>query len=234
MKKSTFFILRFIIVIVSLFIISNATFAQTAISNISEVESAVVAICHTEPLLKNRIGTGFLASPDGMVITADHVIHNRRKIVYDSLYCIRPNYPHHEKYELVLLKRLRRGHTGRDVAILKIKTEKRVDKLPYLSLGETFQTGQQVVVAGFPNVFKAIYLWPLFRKGSVSSIRYKYEDADVVILDIKSLNGYSGAPVIAEKSLHVIGVMKGQNIKSSPGDFSVATPISQTDIEFHK
>jgi S1-C subfamily serine protease len=211
----------------------TASAGEKPVTNISEIERTIVAICHSVPSLNNHTGTGFIASQEGVVVTADHVIQDRNGNIYDRLFCIRPSHPHYEKYELVLLKRLRDGQRGRDIAILRIKNESQHGTFPYLSIGETFENGQSVLTAGFPNVFKAIYLWPLLRRGSVSSTRYKYENSDIIVLDMKSSEGYSGAPIIAEKSLQVIGVMKGKNIKSSQGDFSVASPIKKTDLEIN-
>ena len=222
-----------IVILLSLVVTSSALASEAAVSKISEIENTIVAICHPEPSLNNRIGTGFIASPEGVVVTADHVIHERSGKEYDRLFCIRPNHPDYEKYELVVLKRLRRGHRGRDIAILKIKAEKHQETFPFLSISGNVEIGQSVLVPGFPNVFKAVYLWPLFRKGTVSSIRYKYEDSDIIILDMNSLAGYSGAPIIEERSLQVIGVMKGKNVRPADGDFSVATPISKADIEIN-
>lgn len=208
---------------------STIAYANSA-SKISDIESTIVAICHTAPSLSNHTGTGFIASHDGVVVTADHVINDRHGKVYDRLFCIRPNYPDYENYELVLLKRFRSGQSGRDIAILKIKNEAHHGTFPFLSIGEDVEIGQPVFTAGFPNAFKGIYLWPLFRKGSVSSIRYNYENSEVIVLDLKAIAGYSGAPIITEKGVRVIGVMKGKNVKSSDGDFSVAVPLRTEDL----
>jgi S1-C subfamily serine protease len=222
-----------IVILLFLVVTPSARASESAVSKISAIENTIVAICHTEPSLYNRIGTGFIASPEGVVVTADHVIHDRSGKLYNRIFCLRPNYPRYEKYELILLERLRRGQRGRDIAILKIRAEKHQGAFPFLSISENLEIGQSVLVPGFPNIFKAIYLWPLFKKGTVSSIRYKYEESDIIILDMKSLEGYSGAPVIEERSLKIIGVLKGKNVKRAHGDFSVATPISKADIQIN-
>lgn len=234
MGKNRFQKLHFIMSVLPLFAASFAAAGETAVSTLSEIERTIVAICHTEPSLTNLTGTGFIASSEGLIITADHVIHNRRGELYDRIFCIKPEYPGYQKYELNLVKRLRYRQRGKDIAILKIKTEENTKSLPFLSVGETAEIGQSVLVAGFPYAFKAIYVWPLFRKGTVSSIRYKYENAAIIILDLKSLEGYSGAPIIALENMKVIGIMKGKNIMSPLGDFSVATPIDPTDIKVIK
>lgn len=41
---------------------------------ITDIEQSVVAVCHTSPTTNNILGTGFIVSEKGLVITADHVV----------------------------------------------------------------------------------------------------------------------------------------------------------------
>ena len=207
---------------------------RSPINSISDIETAVVAVCHTKPALPNIVGSGFIATQDGIVVTADHVIVNEKQEneeVYDRLFCLRPDYPNVDIYELTVIKRLRQGKKGPDIALLRIKSNTDESKFTFIPVGKAGEIGDAVLIAGFPLVFDKVYSWPLFRRGVVASARYSYEDARVLILDLGTIPGFSGAPVIDEKTRKVIGVIRGSSKTVKHTDFSVAFIITESDIE---
>jgi len=198
---------------------------------ISDLEPAVVAICHSKPSIKTIEGTGFIVTSVGMVVTADHVITDNQGRVFNKLFALRPNYPEVKHFQLSVVKRFRKGLKGRDIAILKIVSDTTLSNLPYMSVGEKIDIGDPVLVVGFPLVFNKVYSWPLFRSGIIASTRYKYQNSSILILDLGSVKGYSGSPVISMKTQKVVGVFKGHPKKQPHTDFAIATVLLQNDIK---
>jgi S1-C subfamily serine protease len=121
---------------------------------------------------------------------------------------------------------------GRDIALLRIDTGKRDGQFPFLEIGDDFEIGDPVLIAGFPFVFNKIYHWPLFRKGTIASTRYKYQNNRIIVLDLPAVDGYSGSPVFNLRSRKVIGIVKGSSAQRKGAGFSVALVIEKGDLEY--
>jgi S1-C subfamily serine protease len=197
----------------------------------SKLEEAVLAICHSKPSLKNIAGTGFIATPTGLIITADHVITDSKGQVFKKLFALRPKHPEVEPFVLKVLKRFRKGLKGRDIAILKIVSDPLVSNFPYIPIGGKVEAGDPILIVGFPLVFEKVNIWPFFRTGIVASTRYKYEESAVLILDLGSIPGYSGSPVISMKTQEAVGVFKGHPEERPQTDFAIATTVNQNDVQ---
>lgn len=227
--------LKIFIIIIIFILLSYCNFIFSQEVNRIEkhdLERAVVAICHSRPEIKNIIGTGFIVKPTGIILTADHVITDSNGKIYDELFAIRPNYPKSDSYRLTVVKRFREGVKGRDIVILKIISEFNSSSLTYLSIGEKPKNGDPILIVGFPLVFDKVYEWPLFRGGIIASTRYNYENSSILILDLGSVPGYSGSPVISIEKYKVVGVFLGKSKVFPETDFSVATSIDKSDIDF--
>jgi len=225
--------MKYLFVIASLFLF-NSGFQAVAqqIDQIHDIETRVVAICSDKPDTKNILGTGFIATKHGLVVTADHVIFDEQKNrVYKNLFCSWPTYPEPIWFRLSITKRFKQGAKGRDIALLQIIPDSRVKSYPFLEIGDEFEIGDPVLIIGFPLVFERIYHWPLFRRGIIASTRYKYQDSRVIVLDLPAVDGYSGSPVINLRNKKVVGIIKGGSAQRNGADFSVAVVIEKTDLE---
>jgi S1-C subfamily serine protease len=225
--------MKYLFVIASLFLLNSGyqAFAQQ-IDQIHDIETRVVAICSDKPDTKNILGTGFIVTKHGLVVTADHVIFNEQKNrVYKNLFCSWPTYPEPLWFRLSITKRFKQGAKGRDIALLQILPDSRVKSYPFLEIGDEFEIGDPVLITGFPLVFEKIYHWPLFRRGIIASTRYKYQDSRVIVLDLPAVDGYSGSPVFNLKNKKVVGIIKGGSAQRKGTGFSVAIVIEKTDLK---
>jgi S1-C subfamily serine protease len=225
--------MKCLFVIPLLFILNwNAQSFAQQIEKIGDIESCVVAICSDKPDTKNILGTGFIASRYGIVVTADHVIFDEiREKVHRNLFCGWPTYPEPLWFRLSVTKRFKQGVKGRDIALLRIISDGRVSSFPFLEIGDEFEIGDPVLIAGFPHVFGKIYHWPLFRKGIIASTAYKYQDNRVIVLDLPSVDGYSGSPVFNLEKRKVVAIIKGGSAQRKGTGFSVAVVIEKNDLQ---
>lgn len=179
-------------------------------------------------------GTGFLIRDDGLLATADHVIYNKsRKDVYSSLYCLRYVGESNEReiFPIRVVKRFRKGTSGKDLAILKIELNDSTTSFPNVEIEDTYEAGDPILVAGFPKVFDSPSKPPLLRSGIISSTQYTVDDSiKVLILDLPTVSGYSGCPVINLKTGKAIAVFKGHPKENKTSDFAIATVISKEDF----
>jgi S1-C subfamily serine protease len=224
---------KYLLVIASIYLVnsSSQSLAQQ-IEQISEIETRVVAICSGKPDTRNILGTGFIITKKGLVMTADHVIFDEQKDrVHRDLFCGWPTYPEPLWFRVSIAKRFKQGAKGRDIALLQIVNDKRVQSYPFLEIGDDFEIGDPVLITGFPLVFERIYHWPLFRRGIIASTRYKHQNSRVIVLDLPAANGYSGSPVFNLRNKKVVGIIKGGSLHRKGADFSVAVVIPKKDLE---
>jgi len=165
-----------------------------------------------------------------LVVTADHVITDETSggKPYPKLFAQRFTGTSFETSELVVVKRMREGNTGRDIAVLQMRAPP--PNLPYLRIAEQVTLGGDVLIAGFPLVFDKPYPHPLIRHGVIASTRYRYEGAAVLVLDLTSVSGYSGSPVVRLPEGDVVGVFRGSSADHPDADFSVAFVLTSDDL----
>jgi len=225
--------MKYLIVIASIFLFnSNLQSVAQQIDQISEIETRVVAICSGKPDTRNILGTGFIITKKGLVVTADHVIFDEQKDrVHRNLFCSWPSYPEPLWFRVSISKRFKQGAKGRDIALLQIVNDKRSKPYPFLEIGDDFEIGDPVLITGFPLVFEKIYHWPLFRRGIIASTRYKHQNSRVIVLDLPAADGYSGSPVFNLRSRKVVGIIKGGSAQRKGAGFSVAVVIEKKDLE---
>lgn len=208
------------------------TLALTAVyptfgASLLALERCLVAIVHTEFQIKNIVGTGFVVAPSGLVVTVDHLITDAAGKLYSDIWAIQFVYPKWVAYKLTIVKQFRDGPVGRDLAILKSETP--IDA-PGLSIGGPVELGDSVVIGGFPLVFDRVYPSPLFRRGMIASTRFTHQKVPILVLDLIPAHGFSGSPVISEKTQRVVGILIGSPLERSTTDFSVATPLAEADV----
>ena len=138
-------------------------------------------------------GSGFCISPDGYVLTNDHVIAGARSV---QAYMAGGRY-----FKTEVIGR----DPGGDVALLKLKGD---GEFPYLSLGDSqaLRPGQRVLALGDPfltgseNVFvpgAPANFEPAVSMGIVSAVhRYSETYNDAIQVDLAVNRGNSGGPLI--------------------------------------
>jgi hypothetical protein len=100
----------------------------------------------------------------------------------------------------------------------------------HFSVVEAGEVGEAVLISGFPLVFDKPHAIPLFRRGTIASHRYTCEGADILVLDLGCVTGFSGSPIILADTQNVIGVMRGSSKLNTHSDFSVAEILRSHDI----
>ena len=207
----------------------------TSTQSISDIERAIVAICYQGHDSENIIGTGFIASPNGLIITADHVVYDSEKnTVRSPLYCLRPplNPESDPSYYLLnLVKRYQTDPIGRDIAVLEMAhCGTSSCSFPFIPIAEPSEVGTEIMIAGYPLVFGKVLTSPLFRRGTIACSSYRREDINSLILDLGSIPGFSGSPVIDLQTNQAVGIVYGPGFAQRETDFCMATILYPIDI----
>jgi hypothetical protein len=193
------------------------------------LEKSVVFIAHTEPKAVSQfaLGTGFLVSSNGTIVTVDHHVANETTGVgYDKLFAIHEN----KWWPVKVVRRFRDGKGGRDIAVLKPVGLVMVSR--FLEIGGEAKMGMDVAIAGFPQAFgEEVKTHPLFRRGFVSTTKLTLDSGSpIIVLDMTPVTGFSGAPVVNLQTGKVIGVFFGGLNNPPSSDFSLAAPLSSEDL----
>jgi len=92
--------------------------------------------------------------------------------------------------------------------------------------------GQSVFIAGFPSLGPHKLDFPVLRKGIVASAEMKDSDGvPLLLLDLSGSPGFSGSPVVLERTGEVIGIVFGPGKIRHSQDFEWATAITQIDYK---
>jgi serine protease Do len=145
-----------------------------------------------EPLVSQ--GTGFLVRPDGLVLTAFHVVRDSSTI---KVRC--------QGYEAAVPAKLG-AHSGTlDLAVL----ETPLSNTPYLSAAEprSAKSGDQVFVMGFPSALD-LGPEPKFSEGVISALSGSGRDALLMLFTAPIQPGSSGGPVMALDG-SLVGIVTG-------------------------
>jgi tetratricopeptide (TPR) repeat protein len=160
---------------------------------VAKAKPAIVEIVTTEAKGTRKIlGTGFFVSPNGLVVTNQHVIEGA-----DSITAVGSN------GTIFPLERVVAQPVGLDLAVLKFHAA----DAPFLKLGEssTAVEGQKVIVIGNPK--------GTVSDGIISAFR---ENRSLFQITARISDESSGSPVMDEAG-HVIGIamlvsVEGQNL----------------------
>jgi S1-C subfamily serine protease len=169
----------------------------------SDVRAAVVTI-----LSGKGHGSGFFVSPDGYLITNDHVVGNA-KFVKVKLPTGRE-----------VLGEVVRADTRRDVALIRVEEK----EMPSLSVLKTEpNVGEDVFAIGSPLDDK---YQTTVSKGVVSGYRVE-QDVKYLQSDVNVLPGSSGGCLV-DKAGNVVGItVKGIMIKGAPAGLNFFVPVNE-------
>ena len=181
-------------------------------------------------------GSGFLVDARCTVVTARHVVEDAQaeRLMVGLPVAGEPGRTRTYPARPIHL------HDSLDLAFLRITGIPGEDGcasagLPQLSLAEGIGAdlaGEEVVLAGFPmlegNVPRSV---PILRFGHLASAELQARGESMLLLDLSSTPGFSGAPVILRRSGEVIGVVFGPGRTGRQYGFNWATPITKADYD---
>jgi len=194
-----------------------------------KVEGSVVILTHSFPVATNVMGTGFVVSTNGLVVTADHIVLNEKTgTLQEPIFAIWNLGMELRTVRMKVSHRFKQGTSGRDLAILEPVTPSRIGS-SHLDIGSTAIVGDGVIIAGYPLVWDRVKPYPLLRRGSIASTKYDSDGDRVLVLDLPSLKGYSGSPVVDANTGLVVGVLSRAPKRPETG-FSLAYVITSADL----
>lgn len=144
------------------------------------------------------LGSGFIISPDGYIVTNDHVVGNAREIVVTL--------STGEKYKAKVVGR----DPVSDIAVLKIDAK---EKLPYLVLGNSDDIiiGEWAIAMGNPFGLFEVGHKPTVTVGVISAVKMNLHSVggrvyrDMIQTDAAINSGNSGGPLLNSLG-EVIGI----------------------------
>jgi S1-C subfamily serine protease len=141
----------------------------------------------------NSSGTGFFVSPDGIIMTAKHVVQNKTRVsvLFDG-----------KLYEAKVLKE----DAVNDLALISIER----NSTPFLRLAksENIPVGLQVFAIGFPQL-NIQGLTPKFSMGIINSDRGLKGSAKHYQFSASIQKGSSGGPLMGPDTL-VVGIIESK------------------------
>jgi len=172
------------------------------------------------------IGTGFLISPDGFILTNEHVTRDRAELV--------ARLSDGQKLLAQVVKKVFKPEDqAKDLALLKIDAQ----NLPWAKLGNSdrLKVGDHVTVIGYPENLGCERL-PTVTMGNINALNisqgvYK----GLIQIDAQVKPGSSGSPVFSTDSKEVIGVIVG-GFLTSPFFFAIPINVAaETDaLKLHE
>jgi S1-C subfamily serine protease len=181
---------------------------------------AVAAAAHPEPKPNDgspaqvtNAGTGFFISPDGLVLTAHHVVEGARSIEIVL--------PGGKRYGAKLLF----AQPSIDLAVLE--TEHRGDEFLSIPAALDSKLGDPVFTIGFP-VTEILGSEPKFTEGTLSSLSGIRGDASMLQVSVPIQPGNSGGPLVNQRG-EAIGVVVSA---AAAGAFLRATGALPQNVNF--
>lgn len=182
-------------------------------------------------------GTGFLIDDRCTFLTAKHVVELAEK----ERLVLRFQLPQQRRLVRTVATRVLYEDPDKDLAFLRID---KIGDQPCRS-GELYQfsvlldfdgkslVGESVWVIGHPTIFKNTEVdIPVVRGGIIASTEIGWGAyKQLILLDLFGVPGFSGSPVIQQKTGQVIGVILGPGPTPRSTGFEWATPITQRYYE---
>lgn len=186
--KSVIIIIALLILVVSIFLYAKALKNRKSWPDLIQDAKKAVVVIKTP----NFKGSGFLISPDGLIITNSHVIQNNSnvEVIFNS--------GESKKASIIKI-----GIDPLDIAILKVAG----DNFVFLTLADSnsCKAGEEVVAIGAP-----LSLRETVTKGIISNcnrqLKAKLSDIKYIQTDTAVNSGNSGGPLINSKG-EVLGIL---------------------------
>ena len=229
--------------LVLLALLAGCTYPYTASKRhrlFSNIRDAVVHVGqfkeYGESEIGQLLGSGFFVDQNCRVATAKHLLENaNNKRIYIKY--IPPE--DRNRFQTLIAEVIYEDET-KDLAFLKPKScyLKRIKPLPLMQKldGLSSLGGEIVFVGGFPRLGAQSVDFPILRKSIIASTEFTdaQKGSPILLLDLIGAPGFSGSPVVLERTGEVVGVVMG-SIKTPASDhyyaFEGATPITQADYE---
>ncbi len=181
---------------------------------------------HTETKNGAGEGTGFLVTPDGFIITNNHVIEDGVDVSVGINYVLANNKTIvvNEKAKIIAADK------EHDVAVIKIERED--EELPYFTLLRPDAPDpvlmSDVIMGGYP-LGKSRFHQITLTTGKVQSINrdehIQGSDMRRIYLDLSGTHGNSGSAVIDMATARVIGIFSGASIdRGANAEINFAIP----------
>lgn len=187
------------------FLLCTHSFAEKelTVSGIFAEESDAVVLINTALNRRdNRFGSGFLVSPDGLVVTNYHIIKNAEKIfiklkddrLFDDVHVMAFD-------------------DSKDIALLKI----RCANLKAVTLGNSnnVRVGERVIAIGNP-----LGLESTVSDGLISSLRIETSGRKLLQISVPISDGSSGGPLFNMRG-EVIGVTAAKSTQGENLNFAI-------------
>lgn len=181
------------------------------------------------------LGTGFLVDKNCTYATALHLFPTQGT---DDLIVIRFQLPSNPAHARSIVARMHYQSADTDLAFLRIDTINNkpcqtgsLHIFPLFSGDADNLTGEPVWVIGHPKIGPSVLAIPILRAGLVASTEVKWNNKPMLLLDLTGVPGFSGSPVILQKTGEVIGVVYGPGPTERQFGFEWATLLTPNDYE---
>ncbi len=203
----------------------------------NEFRSGIVHVGQSETVEQGNqvswFGTGFLVDGRCTFVTAKHIFRNANR---DHV-VVRFQLPQNKNRIRTLPAKIIFEDPGNDLAFLRIDRfnnqlcgSSKLHTFKFLSTnGSQNLIGEEVLIIGYPRLTQTnenIDI-PVIRKGILASTEINLNAQSMLLLDLPGVPGFSGSPVVLEKTGEVIGVVFGPGPTKREAAFEWATPISK-------
>ncbi len=198
-----------------------ARVAHAAIPAVVSITTRERSVSEGEP--QKGIGSGFVISPDGYVLTAAHVIEDAESFSVSLLDA--RGWPEEVPATLV------GSDPETDTALLKVWTERRLPSLP-LGSADDLEVGDWVVVIGTPyGLDHSVSVGILSAKGRTDIIPgSRTSDVEYLQTDAAINPGNSGGPMLSLDG-KVVGIANAVNTTGQGIGFAVPVDVARAVVE---
>jgi S1-C subfamily serine protease len=190
-----------------------------------------------KPRLDKWLGTGFFVDDRCTIATAKHLFNetNKERII------IRFVDPRNRQKAWTRRAKIVHENPHKDLAFLRVLVASGkpcelgpMRTLPLHPHVQDFSvlSGEAVFMAGFPKLGYRDLDLPIARRGIIASAEIKdAEGVPLLLLDLTGAPGFSGSPVVLERTGEAIGIVFGPGQMKRSQDFEFATVITRKDYE---
>jgi len=183
-------------------------------------------------VVQHTLGTGFLVDREYTVATVrsrftKHVDKGRLVVKFRS--------PFDRNRFQILPARILCEFPDKDLAFLRVEgSPAALSGLGRLELIESVTeierlAAESVIVAGHPRLGDLNRDYSILRRGIISSTDLSMNGSPLILLDLLEVPGFSGAPVVVERTGRVIGMIPGPESGKGSDGFQWAIPLTAED-----